>query len=151
MSNMQIRGGSLGPDIRRLLDHFAGKIGPRHCEHGSCGVATKGGKAFCSEHVTEHPYVQQLLVTIADRETEIADIERRAPGRGWKAVRADGTVLGDVLAHLRGYGPRTVERLARETALPLVVVEACAMWLRRARLASTGETKRGNTTLRLAS
>jgi hypothetical protein len=127
------------------------RLAPRRCERPGCPGATRERKPFCSEHVTEHPHVHQLLATIADREAEIADIERLGSYRGMKAVRADGTVLGDVLAHLRANGQRTVERLARETALPLVVVEAVAMWLRRQRLASLGATSRGNTTLKLAS
>lgn len=142
------------PDYRLLLigirEGERDRDGVRYCECSGCFAFTKGGKPRCSAHVDDMPYVQQLLATIADREAELAEIEAMGK-RGWQAVRPAGTVLADVLAHLRANGPRTLERLARETSLPPVVVEACATWLRRQRLGRIGHTKRGSTTLRLAS
>lgn len=135
-------------DYRSVLVDILGgprRGGPRYCD--ICAKATTGGKPFCHDHVLENPYAAQLVAVIADREQEIAEITTW----GERGVRSGGTVLADVLHHLGAHGPCTLSRLAYETGLPFVVVEACAKWLRRNDLVALGETKRGNTTLRLAS
>ena len=146
---MAIRGSeSLGPDVRQLHALLSShRIGPRYCERPGCFTATREGKPFCSDHVEDHPRVRRLLATIRQREREVQAIARR----GSNAVRSDHLIVAEVVTHLRATGQQTLERLAKDTGLPFVVVRSIARWLRRRRIGAIGLTKRGSTTLRLAS
>lgn len=74
------------------------------CER--CGRATREGKPVCAEHVTEMPYVRELLRELERRDAELALL---ADGKGPAPLHED-----EVLAVLAVKGPRTVARLARD-------------------------------------
>ncbi|RMG10021.1 MAG: hypothetical protein D6731_18455 [Planctomycetota bacterium] len=92
---------------------------PRHCEAPGCGLATRAGKPFCSEHVERHPYIARLVEQLAAREEE----ERLVRERGVAAVASDGLTAAEILAFLRVHGDRSVPRLARDLNMDLETLE----------------------------
>lgn len=124
---------------------FEQKTSTRHCEHPSCARSTRESKAFCSEHVERHGYVQALLAQLGERERQDEEVLRR----GSKAVKLKSVTAQEILQHLAFHGPRTKERLCRELNLEARVLEGYIGAFRRARLVSLGRTKRGSTTVKL--
>jgi hypothetical protein len=117
----------------------------RHCEARGCGVATRAGKPFCSEHVERHPYVQSLLDLMAE-----SDLETERVGRqGARAVDVDGLNAREILQFVRVNGERTVARLARDLNMHLPTLRSYVQALRRARLLSLGKNKRGKPLIRI--
>jgi hypothetical protein len=134
--------------LTNLQGLFTGprRIAPRHCEHDGCDQATREGKAYCSDHVEEHPYVQGLLNRLAERDRQDDDVARR----GSKAVDLGGITAQEILAHLAFHGPRTEERLCRELNVGDKTVAGYVQALKRARLVTLGTTKRGSTLVKPA-
>jgi hypothetical protein len=118
---------------------------PRHCEVPACGVATRAGKPYCSEHVDRHPYVSELLAQIAAREAEEAQVR----ARGAAAVDLDGLTATEVLTFLRVHGERSVPRLARDLNMDLRTVAHYVSALARRGEVELGENRRGKTLVAL--
>jgi hypothetical protein len=132
MRLMNLQGLFLGP--RRLA--------PRHCEREGCHQATREGKAFCSDHVEEHPYVRDLMARLAEREAQDDLVSKR----GAKAVDLESSItVQEILQHLDFHGARTEERLCRELNLDTRTLHGYVQALRRRRLVTLGTTKRGST------
>lgn len=111
----------------------------RHCEVPDCGVATRAGKPFCSNHVEKHPYIQELLHIMMDSEIEEARVRQIGP----RAVAADGLNSLEIVRFVRVNGERTVPRLARDLNMDLPTLEAYVKALKRRRLIRLGKNKRG--------
>lgn len=117
----------------------------RYCEAEGCGVATREGKPYCSEHVERHPYVQQVLAQLERRETE----EARVNQVGARAVDPQGITAQEILQFIRLHGPRTVPRLARELNLEVKTVTGYVRALERRKVVDTDTTRRGALIVRL--
>jgi DNA-binding MarR family transcriptional regulator len=117
----------------------------RHCEVEGCGVATREGKPYCSEHVERHPYVRQVLAQLVQRESE----EARVFDQGARAVDPAGITAQEILQFIRLHGPRTVPRLARELNLEVKTVTGYVRALERRKVVDTDTTRRGALIVRL--
>ena len=117
----------------------------RYCEAEGCGVATREGKPYCSEHVEQHPYVQRVLAQLEKRETE----EARVHEVGARAVDPSGITAQEILQFIRLHGPRTVPRLARELNLEVKTVTGYVRALERRKVVETDTTRRGALIVRL--
>lgn len=113
----------------------------RQCHADLCLTTTREGKPYCSDHVSEHPYVQAILDTLADRHAE----EERVRTLGGPAVDPEGLTAKELLLHLNLHGSRTVERLCRELQLDAKVVEAYVTELVRRGDITISRTNRGST------
>lgn len=118
----------------------------RFCDHLGCVQTTREGKPYCPDHVEQHPYVQAILSTLAEREAE----EEKVRVRGSKAVNPIGLTARELVLHLSLHGARTVERLSRELQLDAKVLEGYVAALVRQGIVALGRTNRGSTVVRLA-
>lgn len=118
----------------------------RWCEHASCTQRTRDGKPFCLDHVEDHPYVQALVVKIAEREAQDERVKR-----AWEEADLAGVTAREILLHLDLHGARTEERLVRELHLDLRVVTNYLMALSASGQIVFGITSRGSRVARLAS
>jgi hypothetical protein len=109
------------------------------CLHPGCTNATRERKPYCTEHVSDHPYVLELMSQIERVEAELDRVRRR----GTRAVALEGIPAQEILRELRTFGHRTVERLARDLRLDADVVAAYGRALNRAGKVSLGVTSRG--------
>lgn len=128
------------------LLHQPRRLSPRHCEAPGCNQATREGKAYCSDHVEMHPYVQDLIMRLEEREAE----DERVHRRGARAVNLQGITTQEILQHLAFHGPRTEERLCRELNLDVKTLQGYVQAMRRKKLVTLGHTKRGSTVVKLA-
>jgi hypothetical protein len=128
------------------LLHQPRRLSPRHCEAPGCVHATREGKAYCSDHVEMHPYVQDLMSRLEQREDE----DDRVQKRGSRAVNLQGITTQEILQHLAFHGPRTEERLCRELNLDAKTLQGYVQAMRRSKLVTLGHTKRGSTVVKLA-
>lgn len=127
------------------LLHQPRRLSPRHCEAAGCVHATREGKAYCSDHVEMHPYVQDLIARLDQRESEDERVQKRGP----RAVNLQGITTQEILQHLAFHGPRTEERLCRELNLEVKTLQGYVQALRRKKLVTLGHTKRGSTVVKL--
>lgn len=111
----------------------------RKCGEEGCDRTTREDKPFCSEHVECHPYVQDLMTQIAERETELARVERA----GARAVDPDGPTAWEIHNYLRVHGDRTIPGLARELNIDLPVLEIFIHALNRRGLLGLSANSRG--------
>jgi len=114
------------------------------CQAAGCQAQTREGKPYCSEHVTAHPYVQRLLETLEERESEQEDV--RSNGCG--AVDTAGPTAGEILRHLSHNGPKTVQRIARDLQLELAVVRSYVRSLEGEGRVHLSQTSRGSFVVR---
>jgi len=119
----------------------------RFCRSSGCVQTTREGKPFCPDHVEHHPYVQEILGTLAEREAE----EERVRTTGAPAVDPTGLTARELVLHLSLHGARTLERLARELQLDPAVVDGYVDALVERGLIALGRTNRGSTVVRLSS
>jgi hypothetical protein len=118
----------------------------RFCDVVECTQTTREGKPYCPDHVDQHPYVQAILSTLAEREDE----EEKVRQRGSKAVNPIGLTAKELVLHLSLHGARTVERLSRELQLDTKVLDGYVGALVRRGVVALGRTNRGSTVVRLA-
>ena len=118
----------------------------RRCHRNGCTHSTREGKPYCSNHVANHPYVKEILDTLAARAAEEAQVRTR----GARAVDPNGLTAKELCLHLSLHGARTVERLCRELQLEAKVIEAYLGELVRLGRVSTSRTHRGSTVVTLA-
>jgi len=116
-----------------------------HCEAAGCSQPTREGKPYCSKHVEEHPYVQELLGKLADKAAEEGRVQRQ----GSRAVDVDGLTAQEILLFLKVHGGRTVQRLSRELNIDCKTLEGYVSALRRRKLVKTSPTRRGGSIVRL--
>lgn len=121
--------------VRRM-----GRPKTKHCEAPDCHAATREGKPYCSDHVEEHPYVQDLLDKLANREAE----ESRVRRSGARAVDTEGITAQEILVYVIVHGARTVHRLSRELNLDVKTIEGYVRALEREKKVHTTSTKRGS-------
>jgi predicted transcriptional regulator len=93
-----------------------------------------------------HPYVQDLIMRLEEREAEDERVNRRGP----RAVNLQGITTQEILQHLAFHGPRTEERLCRELNLEVKTLQGYVQAMRRKKLVTLGHTKRGSTVVKLA-
>ncbi len=86
---------------------------PRRCDSPGCSRATREGKPFCTQHVSSHPYVQELERTLEAQRVEQARVRQH----GARAVDPAGLTAEEIVRQIRVLGPRSVRALAREMAL----------------------------------
>lgn len=130
------------------MELFIGKSSTSHtrfCDVPECTQTTREGKPYCPDHVENHPYVQNLLQNLAEREDE----EEKVRQRGAKAVNPDGLTIKEIVLHLSLHGARTVERLAREMNLDSKVLDGYIASLKRRGVISFSRTNRGSTVVKL--
>lgn len=107
-----------------------------------CGEKTKEGKDRCIEHSA---YAQKLKL----KQQEIESLDEQA--RMGKKIDINSPNIRDLFLALRLQGPRTVERLAKEMNKDIEVIEGYLKALKKTGLIKFGKTKRGSTTVSLAS
>ncbi len=112
---------------------------PRRCEQDDCNSATQGGKPFCTEHVTEHPYVQEVMASLARRELE----ETRVAKVGSRAVDVTGITSQEILGYLAVHGPSTSRRLAHELNINTLVLDGYLKAQKRRKLVKFTTNRRG--------
>lgn len=116
------------------------------CAHLGCSETTRERKPYCTEHVTQLPYVEALLARLAERERELEEVA----ARGFRAVDVDGLNASELLLQLSLFGARTAPRMCRDLQLELAVAEGFAYALARAGYVTLGHTARGHLKLELA-
>lgn len=117
----------------------------RACKVDACEHMTREGKPFCPEHVDAHPYVQNLLSSLADRQAE----EERVRTAGANEVNIDGITARELVLHLSLHGARTVERIARELQLDTQIVRGYVAALHERDLITQSTTNRGSLVVKL--
>lgn len=123
--------------------------GTRLCDVPGCRETTREGKPYCPDHVEMNPYVQQLLSMLSTQEEE-RDRASQAKARNRSTkIDLNGENVQAILRELKAYGERTFERLARDTQIPVDVVEQICKALKRKKLVVLGKTKRNSQTARL--
>lgn len=130
--------------LSRAMDQGTGTT--RLCRSTGCDQTTREGKPFCPDHVEHHPYVQEILGTLAEREAE----EERVRTAGAPAVDPSGLTARELVLHLSLHGARTVERLARELQLDPTIVDGYVSALVDRGFIALGRTNRGSTVVQLA-
>jgi len=105
-----------------------------------CGAITREGKPYCSEHVHMQPYVEHLLSQLAAQEKE----HERVLVKGTRAANLKSLTAKELKMHLHLFGPRTVNRLARELNLDSSVIAIYVKKMERAKVVSTSVTRRGH-------
>lgn len=105
-----------------------------------CGAVTREGKPYCSEHVHMQPYVENLLSQLAEQEKE----HERVLSKGTRAANLKGLTVKELKMHLQLFGPRTVNRLARELNLDSNVIAVYVRKMERAKIVTTTVTRRGH-------
>ncbi|MDC3379430.1 hypothetical protein OAX78_04020 [Planctomycetota bacterium] len=128
--------------------HFRSSLSSttRACAARRCAATTREGKPYCPDHVESHPYVQNILSILAEREAEEETVRQRGP----RAVDPHGLTAKELVLHLSLHGARTVERLSRELQLDTKVLDGYVGALVRRGVVSLGRTNRGSTVVRLA-
>lgn len=87
------------------------------CEHiklngEECGVATRGGKSRCFDHIEDLAYVKQVIAKLDESEREEVRIaEAMLTGKKPK-ISFTSEVVRDILIFLRTHGSATIDRLA---------------------------------------
>jgi hypothetical protein len=110
--------------------------------------STREGKAHCSDHIDEQPYVAGVLAEIERRESELEEVKRL----GAKAVDINGPIVADLISFLQTFGDCTIERLNRERIRESGSVEiawAYATAMRRAGLVDLTMSRRKSSIVRL--
>ena len=141
---------SSSPRVEQLAN-FIRPSGPsdsrtRFCAAAGCILTTREGKPYCPDHVDRHPYVQNLLSALAEREDE----ESKVKQRGARAVNPEGLAVKELILHLSLHGARTEERLCRELQMEPKVLDGYINSLKRRGIIAFGRTNRGSTVIRLA-
>jgi len=112
----------------------------RWCHIDGCVRFTQNDKPFCSGHVENHPYVQDLLHQISERKDE----EARTKRWGWKSIDIDGPIAKDTVLFLRIHGERTVARLAKNLNRDFYIQSQYVHALFKAGLVGVRNNSRGN-------
>ncbi len=128
------------------LEREAGRGTPRMCDVPGCFRSTREAKPYCPDHVDHHPYVQKILEDLSAQEEE-EELVRQKGGRA--KVDMNGPNIRNILLMLLMHGPRTEERLARETLLDAKVLDGYLKILARKGYISFGRTNRGSTVIKL--
>ena len=111
----------------------------RLCEADDCHRGTREGKAYCSDHVLQQPYVLELVAEIEAKQEE----EERVRRVGVRAVDPRGLTAQEILRFLYVNGSRTLPRLARDLNLSVEVLQSYVKVLKRKRAVQLGVTDRG--------
>lgn len=120
----------------------------RACDAPGCVERTREGKPYCPDHVDHLPYVQELLVALADREAQDEAVQKR----GARAVDMEASLtVQEILLHLELHGARTEERLVREINLDAKTLDGYLKALAKRKIITFGRTKRGSVTVKIAS
>lgn len=132
--------------LRELFTEKSAPSGTRYCEARGCNQTTREGKPFCSDHVDHHPYVRALIDQLDSNNDEEFEVRRK----GARAkINMNGVNATNILLILKNNGPRTVERLARETQLDEKVLDGYIAAFARQRLVDFSRTNRGSRIVRL--
>lgn len=87
------------------------------CEHiklngEECGVATRGGKPRCFDHIEDLAYVQKVIGKLEESEREeVLVAEAMLTGQKPK-ISLTSEIVQDILIFLRTHGSATIDRLA---------------------------------------
>ena len=150
LSSRNLSGWRRNPPISTILHRASdSRRPPKRCEFVNsrgirCGEPTRERKPFCPEHVEEHPYIQQLIAKIEDKERE----EERVAEFGEFEIAEDSLTSQEILAQLSIYGARTVERLARDMNLGIPIIEHYVSKLAREGKIELGSSSRGKTVVK---
>jgi hypothetical protein len=117
----------------------------RRCSEPDCDRATREAKPYCTEHVRNHAYVQELVRELAAQQAE----ETRVRRHGARAVDLEGITAQELVGHLREHGSASIPRLARDLGLGPRVVAAYVRALERREVISTRHNQRGVTVVDL--
>lgn len=110
-----------------------------------CEETTREGKEYCTRHVENHDYVQDLMRRIKEREQQDYDVMMQ----GTSAVRMEGITVKEILLHLRQTGTKTIEGLAKALQLEKFVVQKYIFALRDSRQVEIISTARESMAVRL--
>lgn len=113
-----------------------------YCEYPSCSQWTQGGKSYCTDHVTEHPYVKRVIGILNAREAEMDLVRRRGPS----AVDVDGYIAKEISNYLLNVGHKSVARIARVLCHDKGILEMYVRAMAKAGIVTIGVTKRGGIT-----
>lgn len=122
-----------------IIEAASGRKKPRYCEAEGCDKSTAERKPFCSEHVEQHGYVQEVMMALGQQEDEL----NRVRERGWREVDVNGEVCKEILQQLQ-LGARSYSRLKREVyhLTSDRLVEQYALALEKAGLATRSRNSR---------
>jgi hypothetical protein len=91
-----------------------------------CEETTREGKEFCTRHVKNHSYIQDLMSRMKDRDKEDHDVMME----GSSAVNLDGITVQEIMIHLRQTGTKTIEGLAKALQLEKFILQKYIFALR---------------------
>lgn len=117
----------------------------RTCQVDTCGRTTREGKDFCTIHVELHPYVNNLLQQIENRELEDSLVRKK----GSSAVNLEGITVSEILLCLRKSRTRTEERLTREIQLDKTVIHNYLIRLAKEGVVTFGRNSRDSISVTL--
>lgn len=118
----------------------------RACDAPGCVERTREGKPYCPDHVDYHPYVQELISRLAERDAQDEAVQKR----GARAVDMEASLtVQEIILHLELHGPRTEERLVREVNLDARTLNGYLRALAKRKIITFGRTKRGSVTVKL--
>lgn len=124
------------------------RLGGRHCELSGCGLPTREGKPYCSDHVEHNPYAKEVMEKLGQREDD--DERAGAKTARRKKLNTSGVTATELLHAVAERGPRTVERLCRELNIEMDVLNGYVSALSREGRISLGQTSRGSVVVSLA-
>lgn len=117
----------------------------KFCSVEECNAKTRKGKPYCSKHVEQHTYVDDLLNRMQARVDEDAHVL----ANGSKVANIEGITAKEIILELRLNGTRTLDRLERELRVSRSVIFKYVVALKREGVVTFGQTSRGNTTVSL--
>lgn len=92
----------------------------------ACEETTREGKEYCTQHVENHSYIQDLMSRMKDREHEDHEVMMK----GSSAVNLDGITVQEIMIHLRQTGTKTMEGLAKALQLEKFILQKYIFALR---------------------
>jgi DNA-binding protein Fis/phage terminase Nu1 subunit (DNA packaging protein) len=86
-----------------------------YCQHPNCGSLTREGKAYCSEHIEEIPYVQKISSMQDSIKKELAAVKRR----GKVAIPKTSSIIADIIHTLEIEEEKLQGDLAKASGISL--------------------------------
>ena len=117
----------------------------RICEMRGCIKTTRDLKPFCPDHVDEHSYVQEILAALNEDKADKEKVRKK----GQAAVDLHGMTAKEIRRTLTLNRAKTVERLARDLKLNVVIVRSYIKSMQKKGQVILGRTTRGSTTVRI--
>jgi len=112
-----------------------------------CEETTREGKEYCTRHVENHSYIQDLMARMKERDRE----DHAVMMNGSSAVNLNGITVQEIMIHLRQTGTKTVEGLAKALQLEKYILQKYIFALRDQNRVEIINTARESMAVRLLS